>query len=96
MLVLRRKAEQAVNLSGGITVRVLKVQGGQVRLGFEAPAEIHIVRAELGAALSASVPLRYPEPDDCGCQFHEFLCRNCESSWKCSDIYRRELAERES
>jgi carbon storage regulator len=53
MLVLARKSRQAVVVSDGsgrepmLTVTVLEVRGGQVKLGFEADDEIPIHRAEV-------------------------------------------------
>lgn len=47
MLVLSRKVNQAVIVSGSITIRVLAVIGGKVRLGIEAPREMPIFREEL-------------------------------------------------
>lgn len=47
MLVLTRQAEQDICIGPNIRVRVLSVQGGQVRLGIEAPADVPIHRGEL-------------------------------------------------
>jgi carbon storage regulator len=47
MLVLTRKADEAIVIDGGITVTVLSVRGSHVRLGFEAPSHIKIARKEL-------------------------------------------------
>ncbi len=48
MLVLTRKPEEAIRLlEGSIRIVVLEVQGDQVRLGFEAPREIDILREEI-------------------------------------------------
>ena len=50
MLVLARKPGQSIKivLDGKVvTVDLLAVHGGQVRLGFTAPKEVHIVRTEL-------------------------------------------------
>jgi carbon storage regulator len=46
MLVLTRKIGEAVQI-GEIVVMVVADQGGQVRLGIEAPREMNIVRTEL-------------------------------------------------
>ena len=59
MLVLARKSRQAVVVSGGsglepmLTVTVLEVRGGQVKLGFEANDEIPIHRAEVWERIRA-------------------------------------------
>jgi len=51
MLVLSRREKEEIflilNKKTMLRVKVLKVQGGQVRLGFEAPKEISILRSEL-------------------------------------------------
>ena len=47
MLVLSRKKGQAIEMSNGVIVRVLKGHGNEIVLGFEAPKEIHIWREEL-------------------------------------------------
>lgn len=47
MLVLGRKASQKVVIDGRIIVTVVQVKGGEVRLGFTAPREVPIRRAEL-------------------------------------------------
>jgi carbon storage regulator len=47
MLVLRRKAGEAIVLNGTITIHVLAVEGERVKLGISAPPEVVIVRSEL-------------------------------------------------
>jgi carbon storage regulator len=48
MLVLSRKVGERILVPEcGVTVTVLAVKGGQVRLGVAAPADVEIVRAEL-------------------------------------------------
>jgi carbon storage regulator len=47
MLVLSRKSGEAICIGSGITISVLGVKGGRVRLGLSAPDEIPIHRAEL-------------------------------------------------
>jgi carbon storage regulator len=75
MLVLRRKAGEAIILNGSITIHVLAVEGERVKLGISAPPEVVIVRSELldGAAPGMSQPgashhreprpYREPEPN---------------------------------
>jgi len=50
MLVIRRRAGEAVTLSGGIEVVVLEVSGNRVKLGVLAPPEIQVARKELQLA----------------------------------------------
>ena len=47
MLVLSRKTGEELVIDGDIRVRVLRIAGGKVRLGIEAPTHCRIVRAEL-------------------------------------------------
>jgi carbon storage regulator len=47
MLVLSRKKNQSVVISGGITVTVLAIKGNQIKLGIEAPQDVPICRSEL-------------------------------------------------
>jgi carbon storage regulator len=47
MLVLTRKRGEKVVIGNGITVTVVSVLGNKVRLAFDAPAQVRILRAEL-------------------------------------------------
>jgi carbon storage regulator len=47
MLILTRKAGESVVLGNTIRLTVLEVSPHEVRLGFEAPAEISIYREEI-------------------------------------------------
>ena len=48
MLVLSRRLQQTVNFPGlGIQVKVLQVNGSNVRLGIKAPHQVSILRGEL-------------------------------------------------
>ena len=47
MLVLTRKLSEKIQVGDNITISVLKVKGNTVRLGIEAPREVHIKRGEL-------------------------------------------------
>ena len=58
MLVLRRKVEEAIVLSGAITVYVLAVEGERVKIGIDAPPDVSIVRQELLAAEEQQACLR--------------------------------------
>ena len=47
MLVLSRKVGERIRIGDGITVTVVRVTGGGVRLGIEAPPELPVIREEL-------------------------------------------------
>jgi len=47
MLVLTRKLMEKLFIGDDICVTVVRLDGGQVRLGIEAPREVAVVRAEL-------------------------------------------------
>jgi carbon storage regulator len=60
MLVLSSKPEEKVVIDGGITITVVEVIGGRVKIGVEAPADVAILRGELvagreGRTLAASL-----------------------------------------
>lgn len=47
MLVLTRNVGEKLIIDGNIEVMVVEAGGGSVRLGIEAPKDVHIVREEL-------------------------------------------------
>ncbi len=47
MLVLTRKLLEKLYIGDDICVTVVRLEGGQVRLGIDAPREVTVVRAEL-------------------------------------------------
>lgn len=52
MLVLSRKADQSIKIGSGpnvITITVLQIDHGKIRLGIDAPKEMPIYREELVA-----------------------------------------------
>ena len=51
MLVLTRKVGERIRIGDEVTVQVLEVRGGQVRLGLAAPAAVRIFREEVLAAI---------------------------------------------
>ena len=56
MLVLSRKPGEKVVIGGDITVTVVSVIGNKVRLAFEAPEQVCILRAELLGWQDGPVP----------------------------------------
>ena len=49
MLVLSRRIGERLVIDAKITVTVIEVRGGQIRLGIEAPPEIPVRREEVAA-----------------------------------------------
>lgn len=47
MLVLTRRIGETVIIQDNIKVKVLEINGNQVKLGFEAPSEVKIYREEI-------------------------------------------------
>lgn len=47
MLVLARKKNEVIRIGNDIVITVLDVRGSTVRLGFDAPRDITILRGEL-------------------------------------------------
>lgn len=47
MLVLTRKKNQSLKLGDNIEIKVLEVNGDQVRIGISAPADVRVLRKEL-------------------------------------------------
>ncbi len=47
MLVLTRKMNEQIQIGGQITITILRVRGGAIRIGIEAPREMRVVRSEL-------------------------------------------------
>ena len=47
MLILSRRAGDAILIDGGIRIVVLATDSGSVRLGIEAPSQVGIVREEI-------------------------------------------------
>ncbi len=47
MLVLSRKQGEQIKIGDGITVTVLGVRGGVIKLGIDAPPHLRILRGEL-------------------------------------------------
>ena len=47
MLILARKTGEAITINDNITVTVLEMKGGQVKLGIDAPRHVAIHREEV-------------------------------------------------
>lgn len=53
MLILSRKSNEAIHIGNDIVIRVLAVNGGQVRIGIEAPAALAVHRDEIYRLIQA-------------------------------------------
>jgi len=49
MLVLTRKKQQQIRIGDNITITFLQVKGSTVRVGIDAPRNVHVARGELPA-----------------------------------------------
>jgi carbon storage regulator len=47
MLVISRRMGESLRIAGEIRLTILRVEGGRVRVGIEAPSHVGIVRDEL-------------------------------------------------
>jgi len=47
MLVLTRKKDEVIHIDGGITVKLIDIYRGRVKLGIEAPDGVKILRQEV-------------------------------------------------
>ena len=59
MLVLSRKKGERVVIGREIEVIVLEIRGGRVKLGFQGPAEVPILRRELYQEINDCHPSMY-------------------------------------
>ena len=48
MLVLTRKVGERIRIGDDVVITVVRINGASVRLGVQAPAEMVVVRQELG------------------------------------------------
>lgn len=53
MLILTRKIGESIVLGDTVKVKVIAIEGGQVKLGFDAPNEITIFRDEVISKIKA-------------------------------------------
>jgi carbon storage regulator len=52
MLVLSRKSTESFHIGDSVVVTVLGIHGNKVRIGIDAPKEIHVLRSELQDVIS--------------------------------------------
>ncbi|MCC6764842.1 MAG: carbon storage regulator CsrA [Deltaproteobacteria bacterium] len=64
MLVLTRKVGERIRIGDEVTLQVLEVRGGQVRLGLAAPPDVRIFREEVFLAIEGrNREARLADPD---------------------------------
>jgi len=52
MLVLTRRTNETIVVDGRITITIVQIQGGGVRLGVEAPRDVRVNRGEIEAKIA--------------------------------------------
>ena len=62
MLVLSRKVGERILIGDNISVTVVRITGGGVRLGVEAPPDMAVIRQELKDRLDSEQVLTPPVP----------------------------------
>jgi carbon storage regulator len=55
MLILTRREGETVRIGEHVTVTVLRVKGGQVRIGVNAPKDVAVQREEIAERMRADV-----------------------------------------
>jgi carbon storage regulator len=65
MLILGRRPGESVKIGDDVTVTVLGVKGGQVRLGFTAPVTVAVHRQELYERIQAGKSANATSYDRC-------------------------------
>lgn len=53
MLILSRKPDESIVIGDNISIKVISIDRGSVKLGFEAPPNTLILRAELREAITS-------------------------------------------
>ncbi|HLD23461.1 MAG TPA: carbon storage regulator CsrA [Sulfuricurvum sp.] len=54
MLILSRRAEESIIIADTITIKVVSIEKGVVKLGIDAPHNIRVLRSELVRAVEDS------------------------------------------
>lgn len=52
MLVLTRRIDESISIGDNVTIHVLKVDGGRVRIGIRAPLTVTVHRSEVADSRS--------------------------------------------
>ncbi len=66
MLILTRREGECVRIGADISITVLRVKGGQVRLGVNAPKNVSVQREEIFGQPGAGPAGSAPAADDAG------------------------------
>ena len=95
MLVLSRRATQAIVIGPDIVVRVLDIRGDQVRIGVDAPRSVAVNREEVAAEirrsneeaaqLGAVASLDLPRPGTRAIRLSHIVSRPTQSHCESSD-----------
>ena len=56
MLILSRKVGQSIVIGGNIVVKVVRVEGDQIKLGIQAPREVPVHREEVQEEIAQGKP----------------------------------------
>ena len=60
MLVLTRRTNETIVIDNQITIKVLRIKGGRIRIGIDAPSHVPIRRRELAPMMA---PVMAPADD---------------------------------
>ena len=64
MLILSRKLDESILIGDSITLKVISIDKGSVKLGIDAPANIRVLRTELINAVKDSNQAASTQCDD--------------------------------
>ncbi|MDE5603742.1 MAG: carbon storage regulator CsrA [Helicobacter sp.] len=65
MLILSRKENESISIDGNIVIKVISIDKGNVKLGFEAPPNLLILREELKLAILEENKKSLSKQGDC-------------------------------
>ena len=63
MLILTRRVGEAIKIGNDTTITVLGIQGGQVRIGFDAPKDVSVHREEIYTRIQQEKDPNYVAPE---------------------------------
>lgn len=67
MLVLARRKNESIRILGDIKITVVKVQGGKVSIGIDAPDNVPVYREEIYQQILTKGNLKQPHPSAYHC-----------------------------